>query len=44
MQDLNGLYFFTEAVEHNGFAAAARTLGMQRLRLSRRIGLLERNT
>ncbi len=41
MQDLNDLHFFAEVVEQNGFAAAARKLGMPRSRLSRRIGLLE---
>ena len=41
MQDLNDLYFFTQAVEHRGFAAAARALGMQKSKLSRRIALLE---
>ena len=41
MQDLNDLYFFAQVVDHNGFAAAARALGMPRSRLSRRIGLLE---
>ncbi len=41
MQDLNDLRFFAEVVERNGFAAAARKLGMPRSRLSRRIGLLE---
>lgn len=41
MQDLNDLYFFAQVVDHNGFAAAARVLGMPRSRLSRRIGLLE---
>lgn len=41
MQDLNDLRFFGEVVEQNGFAAAARKLGMPRSRLSRRIGLLE---
>lgn len=41
MQDLNDLRFFAEVVEHKGFAAAARKLGMPRSRLSRRIGLLE---
>jgi DNA-binding transcriptional LysR family regulator len=41
MLDLNDLYFFTKVVEHKGFAAAARVLGMPRSRLSRRIGLLE---
>jgi DNA-binding transcriptional LysR family regulator len=41
MQDLNDLRFFAEVVEQNGFAAAARKLGVPRSRLSRRIGLLE---
>ncbi|PWK72694.1 LysR family transcriptional regulator [Aminobacter sp. AP02] len=41
MQDLNDLYFFVQVVDQNGFAAAARALGMPRSRLSRRIGLLE---
>jgi DNA-binding transcriptional LysR family regulator len=41
MQDLNDLYYFTQVVEHAGFAPAARALGMQKSRLSRRIGLLE---
>jgi DNA-binding transcriptional LysR family regulator len=41
MQDLNDLRFFAEVVDQNGFAAAARKLGMPRSRLSRRIGLLE---
>ena len=41
MQDLNDLYYFVQAVDHGGFAAAARALGMQKSKLSRRIGLLE---
>jgi len=41
MQDLNDLYLFVQAADHGGFAAAARALGMQKSRLSRRIGLLE---
>src|ERR1700738_4806883 len=41
VQDLNDLRFFVDVVERNGFAAAARKLGMPRSRLSRRIGLLE---
>ncbi len=41
MQDLNDLRLFVEVVEQNGFAAAARKLGMPRSRLSRRMGLLE---
>lgn len=41
MQDLNDLYYFVQAVDHGSFAAAARALGMQKSKLSRRIGLLE---
>ena len=41
MQDLNDLYFFVQVVDHGGFAAAARALGMPRSRLSRRIAMLE---
>lgn len=40
-QDLNDLYFFAQVVEHQGFASAARVLGMPRSRLSRRLALLE---
>ncbi len=41
MQDLNDLYFFVQVVDHGGFAAAARELGVPKSRLSRRIILLE---
>ena len=41
MQDLNDLYYFAQVVEHGGFAPAARALGVQKSRLSRRIALLE---
>jgi DNA-binding transcriptional LysR family regulator len=41
MQDLNDLYYFVQAVDHGGFAAAARALGIQKSKLSRRVGLLE---
>lgn len=41
MQDLNDLSLFAQVVDRNGFAAAARALGVPRSRLSRRIGLLE---
>jgi DNA-binding transcriptional LysR family regulator len=41
MQDLNDLYYFVQVVDHAGFAAAARALGMPRSRLSRRIAALE---
>ncbi len=41
MQDLNDLYYFVQVVEQGGFAPAARALGMQKSKLSRRIGQLE---
>lgn len=41
MQDLNDLYYFAKVVEHGGFAAAGRLLGIPKSRLSRRIAELE---
>ena len=41
MRDLNDLYFFVHVVDHHGFAPAARALGMQKSKLSRRIAVLE---
>ncbi|WP_226468189.1 LysR family transcriptional regulator [Luteimonas panaciterrae] len=41
MQDLNDLYYFAMVVDHGGFAAAERTLGIPKSRLSRRISQLE---
>ena len=41
MQDLNDLYYFVQVVDHGGFAAAARALGLQKSKLSRRIAQLE---
>ena len=41
MQDLNDLYYFVVVVDHKGFAAAGRALGIQKSKLSRRILLLE---
>ena len=41
MQDLNDLYFYVQVVDHQGFAPAARTLGLPKSRLSRRVALLE---
>ena len=41
MQDLNDLYYFVQVVDHGGFAAAGRALGMPKSKLSRRIALLE---
>ncbi len=39
--DLNDLFYFAQVVEHQGFAAAGRALGLPRSKLSRRIALLE---
>jgi DNA-binding transcriptional LysR family regulator len=41
MQDLNDLYYYAQVVDHGGFAAAARALGVPKSKLSRRIALLE---
>jgi len=41
MQDLNDLYYFVQVVDHGGFAAAGRALGIQKSKLSRRILQLE---
>ncbi|MBV8167883.1 MAG: LysR family transcriptional regulator, partial [Alphaproteobacteria bacterium] len=41
MHDLNDLYFFAQTVEHGGFAAAARALGVPKSTLSRRLAALE---
>jgi hypothetical protein len=41
MQDLNELLFFAEVVDHGGFAAAGRALGIPKSRLSRRVAELE---
>lgn len=41
MQDLNDLYYFVQVVDHGGFAAAGRVLGVQKSKLSRRILQLE---
>ena len=41
MQDLNDLSYFAAVVEHGGFAAAERALGIPKSRLSRRISALE---
>ena len=37
MQDLNDLYYFVCVVDHGGFTAAGRALGLQKSKLSRRI-------
>lgn len=41
MQDLNDLYMFAQVVEHGGFAAAGRAIGVPKSKLSRRVGELE---
>src|ERR1700749_4915359 len=41
MQDLNDMLFFAEVVDRGGFAAAGRSLGIPKSRLSRRIAELE---
>jgi DNA-binding transcriptional LysR family regulator len=41
LQDLNDLYFFAAVVEHRGFSAAGRALGVPKSRLSKRVAQLE---
>lgn len=41
MMDLNDLYYFAQVVDHGGFAAAGRALGIPKSKLSRRILQLE---
>jgi DNA-binding transcriptional LysR family regulator len=41
MQDLNDLFYFVQIVDHGGFAAAGRALGIPKSKLSRRIQQLE---
>ncbi|MFM0737307.1 LysR substrate-binding domain-containing protein [Paraburkholderia xenovorans] len=41
MERLDDLFLFAEVVQQTGFAAAARSLGMQRSKLSRRVAELE---
>ena len=41
VEDLNTLYYFTQVVEHHGFAASGRALDMPKSKLSRRIAELE---
>ncbi len=40
-QDLNDLYYYVQVIDHGGFAAAGRALGMPKSKLSRRIAMLE---
>lgn len=41
LPDLNALYYFAQVVEHGGFAAAGRALGIPKSKLSRHIAQLE---
>ena len=41
MHDLNDLYYFAKVIEHNGFSAASRAIGIPKSRLSRRLTALE---
>jgi DNA-binding transcriptional LysR family regulator len=41
MRDLNDLVFFAAVVQHRGFSAAARALGVPKSRISRRVAILE---
>ena len=41
MPDLNDLFYFVQVVDHGGFAAAGRALGLPKSKLSRRIAVLE---
>ncbi len=42
MEDLNDIFFFVSVVQCRGFSAAARTIGVDKTRLSRRIAALEK--
>jgi len=41
MQPLEGFYYFTQVIDHGGFAKAARALGIPKSRLSRHVASLE---
>lgn len=41
LQDLNDLYLYAGVVEHGGFSAAGRALGIPKSRLSKRVSRLE---
>jgi DNA-binding transcriptional LysR family regulator len=43
VQDLNAMFLFAKVVEHGSYSAAARALGLQTSKLSRRISELERH-
>jgi DNA-binding transcriptional LysR family regulator len=42
MEDLNDIYFYASVVQYGGFSAAARAIGVEKTRLSRRISALEK--
>jgi len=42
MEDLNDIYFFASVAQYGGFSAAARRIGVEKTRLSRRIAALEK--
>src|SRR3954469_8320341 len=42
MQDLNDMLYFAEVVDRGGFAAAGRSLGVPKSKLSRRVSELEK--
>ena len=42
MEDLNDIYFFASVVQYGGFSAAARSISLDKTRLSRRIAALEK--
>ena len=42
MHDLNAMYLFAKVVEHGGYTAAARALGMQTTKISRHVTDLEK--
>ena len=42
MEDLNDIFFFASVVRYGGFSAAARIIGVEKTRLSRRIAALEK--
>jgi DNA-binding transcriptional LysR family regulator len=42
MEDFNDIYFFASVVQYGGFSAAARAIGAEKTRLSRRIAALEK--
>ncbi|MGI4848913.1 MAG: LysR substrate-binding domain-containing protein [Janthinobacterium lividum] len=44
MEDLNDLFYFAAVVQHNGFSAAERAIGVNKSLLSRRVAHLERQT